>query len=112
MCRIQEIHPSGLYAWLIHTASTRAFADRRLLGQIRQCWIGSGFFYGYRNITLDMKDHGERCGRNHVHLTMRAACIQRHRGFKGGALNHVAPNDLIERQLTWPVGVDDVGRLI
>jgi putative transposase len=97
MCRILEIHPSGFYARLKQPESKRAVEDKRLLGQIKQFWIESGFSYGYRNITLDMKDHGEACGRKRVHRIMREAGIysqrgyKRHRGFKGGDLNHVAP---------------------
>tara|TARA_B110001452_G_scaffold177938_1_gene149289 strand:- start:21 stop:845 length:825 start_codon:yes stop_codon:yes gene_type:complete len=100
MCRVLEIHPSGFYAWLKEPESKRAIEDKRLLGQIKQFWIESGFSYGYRNITLDMKDHGESCGKNRVHRIMREADIcsqrgyKRHRGFKGGGLSHAAPNIL------------------
>ena len=94
-------HPSGFYAWLKQPESKRAIEDKRLLGQIKQFWIESGFSYGYRNITLDMRDHGESCGKNRVHRIMREADIRsqrgykRHRGFKkDGGLSHVAPNIL------------------
>jgi putative transposase len=76
MCRVLEIHPSGFYAWLKQPQSERAIEDKRLLGQIKQFWIESGFSYGYRNITLDMKDHGESCGKNRVHRIMREAAIR------------------------------------
>jgi putative transposase len=100
MCRILEIHPSGFYAWLKQPESKQAVEDKRLLGQIKQFWIESGFSYGYRNITLDMKDLGETCGKNRVYRIMREASIhsqlgyKRHRGFKGGDLSHVALNIL------------------
>lgn len=100
MCRVLEIHPSGFYAWLKQPQSRRAIEDKRLLGQIKQFWMESGFAYGYRNITMDMKDHGETCGKNRVHRIMREAGIRsqrgykRHRGFKSGELSHVAPNVL------------------
>jgi putative transposase len=90
MCRALEIHPSGFYGWLKQPESKRAIEDKRLLGQIKQFWMESGFSYGYRNITLDMKDQGESCGKNRVHRIMREAGIRsqrgykRHRGFKGG----------------------------
>jgi len=51
MCRVLELHPSGFYAWLKQPESKRAIEDKRLLGQIKQFWIESGFSYGYRNIT-------------------------------------------------------------
>ena len=43
MCRVLEIHPSGFYAWLKQPESKRATDDKRLLGQIKQFWIESGF---------------------------------------------------------------------
>ena len=95
-----SVHPSGFYAWLKQPLSQRAKEDKRLLGQIKQFWMESGFIYGYRNITKDMKEHGETCGKNRVYRIMREAKIQsqrgykRHPGFKGGAVSHVAPNTL------------------
>ena len=90
MCRALDIHPGGLYGWLKQPESKRAIEDKRLLRQIKQFWMESGFSYGYRNITLDMKDQGESCGKNRVKRIMREAGIRsqrgykRHRGFKGG----------------------------
>ena len=69
MCRVLEIEPSGFYAWLRQPESKRAIEDKRLLGQIKQFWIESGFVYGNRNITKDMKDTGETCGHNRVHVS-------------------------------------------
>ncbi len=95
-----RVHPSGFYAWLKQPLSHRAKEDRRLLGQIKQFWMESGFVYGYRNITKDMKDHGESCGKNRVYRIMREANIQAqrgyktHPGFKSGKVSHVAPNTL------------------
>jgi len=100
MCRILEIHPSGFYAWLKQPESRRAKEDKRLLGIIKQFWMESGFSYGYRTITLDMKDQGEICGKNRVYRIMKEAGIRsqrgyrKHRGFKGGDLNLAAPNTL------------------
>ena len=76
MCRVLEIRPSGFYAWLKQPESKRVIEDKRLLGQIKQFWIESGFSYGYRNITLDMKEHGESCDKNRVHRIMREAAIR------------------------------------
>jgi len=94
------VHPSGFYAWLKQPLSQREKEDRRLLGQIKQFWMESGFIYGYRNITKDMKEHGESCGENRVYRLMREEDIRsqrgykRHPGFKGGTVSHVAPNTL------------------
>jgi putative transposase len=100
MCRVLEIHPSGFYAWLKQPESPRAKEDKRLLGIIKQFWMESGFSYGYRTITLDMKDQGETCGKNRVYRIMKEADIRsqrgyrKHRGFRGGDLNLAAPNTL------------------
>jgi len=100
MYRVLGVHRSGFYAWLNRPLSARAIDDKRLLGLIKQFWMESGFAYGYRNITKNLKDHGEGCGKNRVHRIMRDAetrsqhGYKRHRGFKGGAINHVAPNTL------------------
>lgn len=103
MCRVLEVERSGFYAWLRAPESKRAIEDKRLLGQIKQFWMESGFAYGYRNITKDLKDDGETCGKNRVHRIMKAADIRsqrgykRHPGFKGGMVSHVAPN-VLDRQ--------------
>lgn len=100
MCRVLDVQRSGFYAWLKRPLSNRAIEDNRLLGSIKQFWIESGFAYGYRNITRDLKDQGESCGKNRVYRIMHEAgiCSQRgykkHRGFKGGNQSHVAPNTL------------------
>jgi len=38
--------------------SARAIDDRRLLGLLKQAWLESGCTYGYRKLTLDMRDLG------------------------------------------------------
>ena len=56
--------------------------------------------YGYRNITLDLKDDGEAVGKNRVYRIMRTADIKAVRGYKrnpsfgGGDVSHTAPNTL------------------
>jgi putative transposase len=60
----------------------------------------SGFVYEHRNITLDLKDEGEICGKNRVYKIMKEAGIKylrgykRHRGFSSGKTHHVAENVL------------------
>ena len=100
MCRSLNVHRSGFYAWLHKPLSDRAREDERLFCKIKQFWSESGFVYGYRNITKDMKDDGELVGKNRVHRIMRAKGIQshkgykRHQGFKGGEVHQIAPNTL------------------
>ncbi|PTB85708.1 IS3 family transposase, partial [Pseudidiomarina aestuarii] len=100
MCRVLGVHFSGFYAWLHEPESPRAKANRRLIGLIKQAWLESGGVYGYRNITLDLKDLGERCSKNRVYRLMKTEGIRAHRGYKrhkgyyGGEPAHVAPNHL------------------
>ena len=100
MCRVLKVHFSGFYAWLHSPESPRAKANRRLVGMIKQAWLESGGVYGYRNITLDLKDLGERCSKNRVYRLMRNEGIRaqrgykRHKGYYGGKPAHVAPNHL------------------
>ena len=100
MCRVLRVHRSGFYKWQTEPLSERAKEDLRLLPLIQQHWIESGYTYGYRTITMDLKDAGESCGKNRVHRIMREAGIaskrgyKRHKGFSGGDLSHVAPNTL------------------
>jgi len=100
MCRILDVHRSGFYAWLKHPEPKRTQEDRRLLAKIKQFWAESGFVYGYRNITKDLKDDNEVVGKNRVHRIMRQNDIFSHRGYKkhkgfgSGDLSLVAPNTL------------------
>lgn len=70
MCRVLNVHRSGFYAWLKKLISDRGQEDKRLLGQRKQFWMESGFAYGYRNITKDLKDHGESCGKNPMEVQL------------------------------------------
>lgn len=100
MCRVLDIHPSGFYAWLKKPKSNRALEDDRLLTKIKQFWVESGFVYGYRNITKDLREDNEYIGKNRVYRIMHQHGIhshrgyKKHKGFKGGDLSQVAPNTL------------------
>lgn len=78
-----------------------AKANRRLLGLIKQAGLESGGMYGYRNITLDLKDLGGKCSKNRVYRLMKNKGIRAqrgytsHKGYYGGREPvHVAPNHL------------------
>ena len=100
MCRVLQVHRSGFHAWLHRPKSLRQIEDERLRGMIKQFWLESGCVYGYRNVTKDLKECGEGCGKNRVHRIMRQAGIQsnrgykRHPGFKSGRPAYIAPNTL------------------
>ena len=100
MCQVLGVHFSGFYAWLHNPESSRAKVNRRLVGLIKQSWLQSGGVYGYRNITLDLKDLGEKCSKNPVYRLMRTEGVRaqrgykRHKGYYGGEAAHVALNHL------------------
>lgn len=73
MCDVLKVNRSGFYAWRRQPESKRIKEDKRLLGKIKQFWLESGCVYDYRNLTLDMRDDGETCGKNRVYRIMKAA---------------------------------------
>ena len=81
LCRVMAVHPSGYYAWRSGQRSARAVDDQRLLGRIKQSWLESGGVYGYRKVYDDMRELGERCGRNRVARLMRAEGLRAQRGY-------------------------------
>ena len=61
MCRVLKIARAGYYAWLHEPESGRTIEDKRLLQLIRSSYDASYGIYGYRRITLDLKELGEGC---------------------------------------------------
>ena len=98
MCRVLGVHRSGYYAWLRMPTSPRDREDRRLLGLAKHHWLASGGVYGYRKITLDLREAGETCSRHRVRRLMKAEglCAQvgygskpRYRGGPVGMVGNV-----------------------
>ena len=100
MCKVMQLHPSGYYAWKAAPQSLRAKDDQRLLGLLKQAWLESGGVYGYRKLTLDMRDLGERCGKHRVARLLKIEGLRsqtgysRRPGLRGGKPAVVAPNHL------------------
>jgi putative transposase len=103
MCRVLRVNRSGYYAWRRQPLSARAIEDRRLLGSIKQMWLESGGVYGYRKVTDDLRDLGERCGKHRVHRLMRVEGLKAQVGYRqrprprGGKPSVIAPNRLKQR---------------
>src|SRR5690242_6080494 len=70
LCQMMAVHPSGYYAWRCEPQSERNKSDQRLMGLIKQSWLESGGVYGYRKITMDLRDLGECCGKHRVYRLM------------------------------------------
>jgi len=71
MCRVLGIHRSGFYAWLRTPISQRREENERLVEQIRHFWNESDGVYGSPRIFMDLRENGERCGKNRVARLMR-----------------------------------------
>jgi putative transposase len=96
---MMAVHPSGYYAWRSEPQSERDKSDQRLMGLIKQFWLESGGVYGYRKITTDLHDLGERCGKHRVYRLMRAEGLRSQTGYRRrrgsfGKPAVVAPNRL------------------
>jgi putative transposase len=99
LCQLLEVHPSGYYAWCKAPRSAREIEDERLTGLIKQFWLESGGIYGYRKIHRDLRDIGERCGKERVRRLMKQAGLRAQVGYrrprqKSGPASVVAPNRL------------------
>jgi putative transposase len=85
--------------------SDRAIADERLLGLIRASYLASGRVYGSPRIFLDLREAGERVGRERVARIMREHRIRAVRGYKTprhltSVPSAIAPNRL-QRQFSF-----------
>ena len=103
MCRVLRVHFSGFYAWLKEPLSHRGQEDARQTELIRQAWAESGKVYGYRKLTDDLRDQGERISENRVaRLASLAGSVaqigyRRRPGRYGGKPAVVAENRLEQR---------------
>ena len=82
MCRMMNLHPSGYYVWCTSSTSVRQREDIRLLGLVKQFWLESGGVYGYRKVTDDMRDTGERCSRHRVYRLMCTEGLRSQAGYR------------------------------
>lgn len=69
-------------AWLHEPESGRTIEDKRLLHLIRSSYDVNHGIYGYRRITLDLKELGVSCGPNRVLKIMKNNGIPAIRGYK------------------------------
>ncbi len=96
MCRVLRVHRSGYYAWQNRASSTRTRENERLLGLIKHHWLASGGVYGYRKITIDLRESGETCSRHRMHRLMRSEGLRAEVGYgskpryRGGPVGVVA----------------------
>lgn len=70
----------------------RAREDQRLLGLIKHHWLASGTVYGYRKITLDLREAGETCSRHRVRRLMQTEGLRAQVGY-GSKPRFVGPEE-------------------
>ncbi|BEP64461.1 hypothetical protein GmRootV213_50150 (plasmid) [Variovorax sp. V213] len=103
LCKVMAVHPSGYYAWKVEPMSFRGKDDQRLLGLLKHAWLESGGVYGYRKLTMDMRDLGETCGKHRVARLLKLEGLRSRTGYRrrpgsrGGKPAVVAPNHLQRR---------------
>lgn len=96
MSRVLGVHRSGYYVWQRKASSARRREDERLLAMIRHHWLASGGVYGYRKITVDLRESGEACSRHRVHRLMKGDGLRAEVGYgskpryRGGPVGVVA----------------------
>ena len=82
MCNLLDISRSGYYEWRFRPLSDRAIEDARLLPLIHASYGASFGVYGYRRISMDLKEIGESCGKHRVYRIMKAHNIKAIPGYK------------------------------
>ena len=99
LCEVLNVHPSGYYAWKRSPVSARAKADQRLLGLVKQSWLESGGVYGYRKVTVDVRDLGESSGKHRVYRLMKSEGLRSMTGYRRRKGNYGRPSIVAPNQL-------------
>lgn len=76
MCDILEVARSGFYASIDRPASARQVRQERLVEKIRRSHADSSQLYGSPNITMDLKESGEKVTRKTVARLMKREGIR------------------------------------
>lgn len=98
LCYVMAVNRAGYYAWRKQPVTAKRREDQRLTGLIKQSWLESGSVYGYRKVTDDLHDLGERCGKNRIYRLMRADGLRSQTGYhrrprkRYGRPSVIAPN--------------------
>jgi putative transposase len=73
MCSVLQVSPSGYYDWRNRPESARSIRHRHLTMKIRQSFQESHETYGAIRVCHDLRDEGERVGKNTVAVLMHKA---------------------------------------
>lgn len=115
MCEVFKVSRSGYYAWKGRLPSARQRGSAELVQQIRQIHTQSRSLYGSPRITAELKEQGQRCGKNRVARLMKShsirAAVKRKRFRRTTDSRHsypLAANLLIKRKQTEGVWASDM----
>lgn len=103
MCRVLKIARVDYYAWLHEPESGKTIEDKRLLQLIRSSYDAIYGIYGYRRITLDLKELGECYGPNRVLKIIKhngIAAVRRYKKHKsyGRSRPQIVPPNHLNRE--------------
>lgn len=110
MCRILQVSRSGYYAWIDRPLSITAQDNERLVVLIRASHVASGGIYGAPRVTVDLREAGERCGKNRVARLMRIHGIRGVTGYKVPRPLFGKPSLLMPNRLQRNFSVDQPNR--
>jgi transposase InsO family protein len=106
MCEVLEVSPAGYYAWRGRPESSRATANRELLGEIRRVHESSRGRYGSPRVHAVLRAESVRAGRHRVAHLMHQHGLAARRSRRGRPRTTdsrhtlpIAPN-LLQRQFT------------
>lgn len=106
MCRVLGVSRSGYYAWVARPPSQRSQDDDRLLGLIRESHEASGRTYGSPRILCDLREVGERVGKNRVAKLMKRHKIRAQRSYKQPGVRYTKPAVAAPNRLRQQFGMD------
>jgi len=99
MCYLFDVSKSGYYDWLTRAPSKRSLENRRLLSLIRESFEASGRIYGSPRIWCDLREVGERIGKNRVARLMKCNNIRAQRGYKRPGYRYTKPAEAAPNRL-------------
>ena len=96
MSRVLGVNRSGYYAWAGNSGGPRRGEVDRLRELIKHAWLTSGTVYGYRKITRELREKGERCSRHRVRRLMKAEGVRAEVGYGTKPRHRSGPPGVVE----------------
>jgi len=110
LCRLVGVARSGYYAWVKASPAPRPQEDARLLRLIRESHAASGRTYGAPRILCDLREVGERVGKNRIARLMKRHNIRAQRGYKPPGVRSTKPAVAAPNRLPQQFTIDQPDR--